>query len=382
MESIKILIFSDWFTPAFKAGGPIRSVVNFIERFNDEYEIYVLTTDRDLGDANPFQHIKTNKWIRQDGFEAMYLSPDKLKYRFVKNIIKGLNPDKIYLNSMFSRFTIFSLISSLYTNKIVLAPRGMLRSSALSVKPIRKYLYLSILRLFNVDQYISFHSTSIEETKSIKQIFPTAPIIFEASNLPVAVSNVLLPHNKIKGELKMIFVGRSHPIKNLLFLLSCLENINGNCTLKIIITKEDEGYWQECMSVIKKLTHIQTNVLFDVPHYEVKEHLEWADLFVLPTQGENFGHAIFEALAVGCPVLISDQTPWRNLEKSMAGIDVPINLDQFKHAVERFLLMDKDAYQQFRKGSLAYAKLCYEQMNVGPLYKKLFEKTKISKFGH
>jgi glycosyltransferase involved in cell wall biosynthesis len=382
VESIKILIFSDWFTPAFKAGGPIRSVVNFVERFKDEHEIYVLTTDRDLGDANPFEHIEPNKWIRQDGFEAMYLSPDKLQYRLVKNIIKGLNPDKIYLNSMFSRFTIFSLISSLYTNKIILAPRGMLRSSALSVKPIRKYLYLSILRFFNIDQHIAFHSTSIEETKSIKQIFPTAPTIIEASNLPVAVSKALLPHNKIKGELKMIFVGRSHPIKNLLFLLSCLENIKGNCTLKIITTKEDEDYWQECMSVIKKLTHIQTNVLFDLPHHEVKEHLEWADLFVLPTQGENFGHAIFEALAVGCPVLISDQTPWRNLEKSKAGIDLPINLDQFKHAIDRFLLMDKDVYQPFRKGSLAYAKLYYEQMNVGPLYKKLFENPKISKFGH
>ena len=126
----KILICSDWFTPGFKAGGPIRSVVNFIERFKDEYEIFVLTTDRDLGDTESFGHIETNKWIRQDGFEAMYLSPDKLQYQFVKSIIKSLNPDKIYLNSMFSRFTIFSLISSLYTNKIVLAPRGMLKSSA------------------------------------------------------------------------------------------------------------------------------------------------------------------------------------------------------------------------------------------------------------
>jgi glycosyltransferase involved in cell wall biosynthesis len=382
MESIKILIFSDWFTPAFKAGGPIRSVVNFIERFKDEYEIYVLTTDRDLGDTLTFEQIEPNKWIRQDGFEAMYLSPDKLQYRFVKNIIRELNPDNIYLNSMFSRFTIFSLISSLYTNKIVLAPRGMLSSSALSVKPIRKYLYLSILKLLNVDQHIAFHSTSIEETKSIKQIFPRAKMIIEASNLPVAVNKALAPHNKIKGELKMVFVGRSHTIKNLLFLLECLENIKRNCTLKIITTKEDEDYWQQCLSAIKKLTHIQTSVLFDLPHHEVKEHLEWADLFVLPTQGENFGHAIFEAMAVGCPVLISDQTPWRELEKSMAGIDMPIKLDQFKHAIERFLLMDKDAYQQFRKGSLEYAKLYYEHMNVGPLYKKLFENAKISKFGH
>ena len=39
-----------------------------------------------------------------------------------------------------------------------------------------------------------------------------------------------------------------------------------------------------------------------------------SDVFLLPTGGENFGHAIFEALSCGVPVLISDQTPWRGLE--------------------------------------------------------------------
>ena len=369
----KILICSDWFTPAFKAGGPIRSVVNFIKRFKDEYEIFVLTTDRDLGDTESFGHIETNKWIRQDGFEAMYLSPDKLQYQFVKSIIKSLNPDKIYLNSMFSRFTIFSLISSLYTNKIVLAPRGMLKSSALSVKPIRKYLYLSILRLFNADQYIAFQSTSIEETKSIKQIFPTASTIIEASNLPVAVNKALLPHDKMKGELKMLFVGRSHPIKNLLFLLSCLENIKGNCTLKIITTKEDEHYWQQCLSTIKILTHVSTIVLFNVPHHEVKEHLEWADLFVLPTQGENFGHAIFEALAVGCPVLISDQTPWINLEEEIAGFAIPLSSpNSYLLVIQKFTDMNHDEWIQYSNGALQYASQYEENSFDKTPYRQLF----------
>jgi len=347
--------------------------VNFIERFKDEYEIFVLTTDRDLGDTESFGHIETNKWIRQDGFEAMYLSPDKLQYQFVKSIIKSLNPDKIYLNSMFSRFTIFSLISSLYTNKIVLAPRGMLKSSALSVKPIRKYLYLSILRLFNADQYIAFQSTSIEETKSIKQIFPTASTIIEASNLPVAVNKALLPHDKMKGELKMLFVGRSHPIKNLLFLLSCLENIKGNCTLKIITTKEDEHYWQQCLSTIKILTHVSTIVLFNVPHHEVKEHLEWADLFVLPTQGENFGHAIFEALAVGCPVLISDQTPWINLEEEIAGFAIPLSSpNSYLLVIQKFTDMNHDEWIQYSNGALQYASQYEENSFDKTPYRQLF----------
>ena len=333
----------------------------------------MLTTDRDLGDSNPFENIETNIWLKQDGFEIIYLSPDKIRYQHVKKIIAALNADKIYLNSMFSRFTFFSLMYSLRSHNIVLAPRGMLRSSALSVKPIKKYLYLSLLRILNVDQYISFHSTSIEETKSIRKIFPGANKIIEASNLPVSVNKELAAHSKEKGKLNMVFVGRSHPIKNLLFLLECLENIKGNCTLKIISTREDEDYWQQCLAKINQLNSVETIVLLDLPHHEIKHHLESADLFVLPTQGENFGHAIFEALAVGCPVLISDQTPWRGLDKTMAGLDLPLEKQLFNYAIERFLLMDEEAYQLFRYGSLGYAKFYYEQVKVDASYKLLFE---------
>jgi glycosyltransferase involved in cell wall biosynthesis len=239
----------------------------------------------------------------------------------------------------------------------VLAPRGMLQPSALAVKPIRKYLYLSLLRFLNVDQYITFHSTGVEETKSISKIFPNAKKIIEASNLPIAVNKELAPHNKEKGKLNMVFVGRSHPIKNLLFLLECLEKIKGDCTLRIISTSEDEVYWQQCLSKITNLNSIDTIILLDLPHHEIKKHLEWADLFVLPTQGENFGHAIFEALAVGCPVLISDQTPWRNLEKQKAGFDLQLSTkSDHINVIQQFIDMNQVEWIEISKGALNYAR--------------------------
>ena len=49
------------------------------------------------------------------------------------------------------------------------------------------------------------------------------------------------------------------------------------------------------------------------------------DLFFFPTHGENYGHVIAEALVAGCPVLISDQTSWRNLEHEKVGWDIPLD---------------------------------------------------------
>ena len=43
------------------------------------------------------------------------------------------------------------------------------------------------------------------------------------------------------------------------------------------------------------------------------------DVFYFPTKGENFGQVIWESLSCGCPVLISDQTPWNNIESHHVG---------------------------------------------------------------
>jgi glycosyltransferase involved in cell wall biosynthesis len=47
-------------------------------------------------------------------------------------------------------------------------------------------------------------------------------------------------------------------------------------------------------------------------------------MFFFPTRGENYGHVIAESLSVGTPVLISDQTPWRELSSDGLGWDLPL----------------------------------------------------------
>jgi glycosyltransferase involved in cell wall biosynthesis len=373
-KKTKLLIFCDWYAPAFKAGGPIRSIVNFVERFKDQYDIHVFTSDRDINEKKPFKNILVDQWLERDGYHIWYYTQGTMTYKKVKSVIAEINPDKIYLNSMFSNM-IKPMVAAYMSARLIIAPRGMLRRSALVVKPIKKLIYLRLLKLMGLAPYLSFHSTGEDETKDIKRFFPKAKRIVLAPNLPVAVNKNLIQSEKATGKLRMVFVGRLHPIKKLDFLLEALVRAKGDIALDIVATREDADYWRKCKKLIGKMQFkIDINSYIDLPHAKIKPLLEKAHLFVLPTEGENFGHAIFEALAVGCPVLISDQTPWRNLESKKAGIDLPLSdLSGFTKAIQTFVDMGDDEWQEYRNGALTLTQDYENNLEAVSQYKQLFE---------
>jgi glycosyltransferase involved in cell wall biosynthesis len=251
----------------------------------------------------------------------------------------------------------------------------MLRSSALAVKPIKKFLYMWFLRMLGIDRYLNFHSTGEDETQDIKRCFPAAKKIVLAQNLPVSVNEQLTSIEKPIGLLRIIFVGRLHPIKKLDFLLEALAKAKGDIKLDIVATREDENYWRHCKKIIGKLQlKFDITTYIDLPHHKIKPLLEQAHLFALPTEGENFGHAIFEALAVGCPVLISDQTPWQSLREQKAGVELPLTeQSRFTEVIQEFVDMPDTVWQEYRQGAWSLATSYQQNLASAEQYHELFK---------
>ena len=245
MSKPKILIFSDWYAPAFKGGGPIRSIVNLVDALKQEYDFYVFTADTDFGESSPMPDIIVNQWLVQDGTHVYYYSKGMMTYKKVKSVIKEINPHRIYLNSMFSNM-FKPILAGYQSEKIIVAPRGMLSASALAVKPIKKFLYLWFLRTFGFAKYLQFHATSEKEVKDIQRIFPNARSIIVAGNIPVRVEEAIPQAIKTANNLQLVFTGRMHPIKNLHYLLQALKHVKGHIILNIIATQEDNGYLDKC----------------------------------------------------------------------------------------------------------------------------------------
>lgn len=358
----KLLILTDWFAPGYKAGGPIQSCVNLCAALNTRYDIYVLTTDTDHGEDTPYPGIEADKWMHDAALnvQVCYLSKKHLSKKKIEEQAVSVNADVVYLNHLFSPlFVIYPLLlkyRGIIKGEVVVCPRGALYDSALSLKSYKKKPLLLAYKLAGLQKKITFHATNEREQKAIEKYFPGSKIVV-ADNLPNTKQKAFTTIHKQQGVVDCIFIARIVPIKNLLYLLTALQTVRSKTTLTIVGPVENEPYWQQCKEVI---SHLPGNIT--VEYIGPKQNSELAGLiqqhhvFILPTTGENFGHAVFEALLAGRPVLISDQTPWLKLEREKAGWDLPLNQPgAFTEVIETIAGFHQQQYDEYAKGAWQYA---------------------------
>lgn len=380
MDKKRILVFADWYEPGFKAGGPIRSCVNFVRYMRDDYQLYVFTSDRDLGSTTPYDGIRVDTWSASGhpDVRIYYCSPGKLGWGNIKQQMKDVQPDFIYLNSMFSTpFTIYPLLISRLLRMdgdIILSPRGMLRASALQFKPLKKKVFLKLFRWSGFYRPLSFHASDNTELQDVKRHFGKKARTSMIPNFPAAPPETVRAIQKPAGQLSMIFIGRIHPIKNLDYLLKVLKDVRSRVSLTIVGSLEDKAYWETCGNLIRELPgDITVSYAGEIPNDALPDITNQHHIFALPTRGENFGHAIFESLSLGRPVLISDQTPWRGLTAAYAGWDLPLERPElFRQAIEAAAAFGQEEYNKWSQSTFKFVQDFVAQLTLKKDYLKLF----------
>jgi glycosyltransferase involved in cell wall biosynthesis len=377
----KILLCTDWYEPGFRAGGPIRSCVNFVRNLKDDFDIYVFTSDRDLNDSVPYAQIELDKWIESEtGVRIYYASPASRSWKNVRSIIKDVAPDILYLNSMFSlQFTIYPLLicRRYFKNiRIVLAPRGMLKPSALRFKSLKKKIFLKTFRLLELPASVTFQATDEQEQRDIGIQLGTNSKVHLVPNFPGVVPPYVAAYPKKKGELKMIFVGRIHPVKNLDYLLRLLTQSRGCIQLTVVGNEEDREYFEQVKQIAKSAPeNVKVNFIGEVPNNKIAEVMNVHHIFAMPTSGENFGHSIFEAMSLGKPVLISDQTPWRDLTAQHSGWDISLQRKElFLDAIQQAVDFDNEQYCLWSKSAWRFVQESINNSDLKRSYINLFSR--------
>ncbi|MDB5280373.1 MAG: glycosyltransferase family 4 protein [Ferruginibacter sp.] len=369
---ITIFITIPWFHPAYKAGGPVQSVANLVNEYAAPgIKFYIYCGNTDL-DGNVLNGVAFDEWVSYNQHTQVWYTSSK-KREIIQLLVDQVKPDMLFINGIYGvHFTMVPLLFCKAPRKII-SVRGMLHSGALNQKALKKKAWLLGWKLLGIHRRYQFHATNEEEKGFIQKQFGNKTKIFIAENFPRSF-NLKTPAKKEVGHLTLVSVGIVSAMKNYLLVLQAMAACKVAIEYHIYGSVKDELYWQSCLNVINRLpANIKVLHKGDIQPSKVEAMLSAYQVFILPSKSENFGHAIYEALSSGTPVITSHNTPWNGLEAAMAGKNVSLEIEPITNAINFFAALNNKEYQQWSTGSAVYAAKAIDLDKIQEAYSIMFQ---------
>lgn len=212
---------------------------------------------------------------------------------------------------------------------LVISPRGMFSPWAYQHHRWRKRLAAALVHPGAFATAAGWHATSDEEMQDIRRLGFEQPVCVApngvdlppASELAAARAHWQTTEPLAARHPVALFYSRLHRKKRVLELIDLwLGQPRGDWRLLLVGVPEEYSVDQLRQIVARAGGAGQISVhdgRSQPPPYAA------ASLFVLPSHSENFGLVVAEALAAGVPVLVTDSTPWSQLESKAAGRCLP-----------------------------------------------------------
>jgi glycosyltransferase involved in cell wall biosynthesis len=180
------------------------------------------------------------------------------------------------------------------------------------------------------------HTASEQEAQTALNRFPDARVV----NIP---HGIVIPqevaHKDVKGILRLLYIGRLHPIKGIEQLLDAckilkcefekswtltIAGVGAPDYTRLLETRiRNLGLWQEVKLVGEVVGNAKQGLFSNI------------DVAVVPSLTESFSLVVAEALAHGVPVIASTGTPWRCLERMKCGLWVHNDPETLAKAIQR-----------------------------------------------
>ena len=336
---MRICLVSSSFYPAIFYGGPVSSTWNLSKKIGEKgIEMYVSTTNANgkekLRGVNTKKHIKQAKNVFVRYYNEQIINFFSISFIFgVFSDIK--NSDVVYIQYLYHYTVLFSLFYSfLLGKKIVICPRGSLSEYTIkNKKSIWKKLWLFFL-VKPFSKRILWQASSYLEKKDILNYFPNVNVQIVSDGIDFdSFQNQNRIENKeiLKKYLDKNFsevseilfsMGRLHDIKRFDILIHAFSTyVKKNNNSKLLIAGGDDGSKIKLQKLIHKLGLYNSVFLIGLINFDQKkELLTNCSVFSLCSEFESFGIVVAEALACGTPVIVSDKTHWKDVEKNKCGI--------------------------------------------------------------
>ncbi|WP_114521143.1 glycosyltransferase [Altererythrobacter sp. ZODW24] len=366
-----IMVFCRTYLPGYRAGGPVRTLSNLVEALGDEFDFRIVTLDRDFRAEEVYPDVEPDRWTAVGKGRVIYLPPETVTMARLQSLIAETGPDVLYLNSLMDTYFPVRVLALGRLGRIariptVLAVRGQLNPGALGLKAMPKRAYLAGLKASGLLNRLVWQATATAERTAIENAVSRRFITKSGGQIAI-VPNIAHSDNpavkdwqsrQAGSPLRIALLGRISPMKNITFAIRAVAGMQQPASLDLIGPSEDADYWRLCEEQIAELPADKSvREIGAVEPSSIPQILAAYDCFLLPSLGENFGHAISEALGAGLPAVISDQTPWRNLEDSGVGWDLSLeNTAPFAQALDELALLGDEAMHERHLACAEYVK--------------------------
>jgi glycosyltransferase involved in cell wall biosynthesis len=202
--------------------------------------------------------------------------------------------------------------------RLVVSPRGTLSEWAMSQSRWKKAIVWRLLQRPVVAMADLIHATAESELDDVRRCGFSPPVAVLPNGIDAPAA---LPLRAKSGPRTLLFLSRIHPTKGVQHLLeawAAVESKFPDWRLRIAGPLGGE-YPCRMQDLAGSLGLARVDFAGELSGAAKSEAFAKADLFVLPSQSENFGIAVAEALAHGTPAIVSRGAPWAGLESHGCG---------------------------------------------------------------
>ena len=274
--------------------------------------------------------------------KCLIISPDNF-YSFIKN-----KPNIIHIHGCWKiNILFYFILSKLMNVKIIVSPHGMLNPHSMKQKKYLKLIFWHLFqkRIFLYSDQIIVNSNL--EKKNIHKIIKHSNVSVIAHG--IELNSLVYKKSKFNNtSLKYVFFSKIHPSKNLHSLINIwtYNSFFRNLELSIYGEIADLNYFDS----IKKKILVHKNIKYLGPIYKNKINiLSKYDVFIFPSESENFGIVVLEALASGLYLILNKKLPWDHIQEKKYASLINFNKKNLINIIKKLNnkknLIKKDYYK-------------------------------------
>jgi glycosyltransferase involved in cell wall biosynthesis len=384
---MRVLHVVPTYIPAYSYGGPIRSVHGLCKGLTGlGHEVHVFTTnvdqdkDSDVPIETPVDIDGVKVWyFPSKHLRRLYWSPSMR--RALSHEIK--NFDLVHIHSIFLWPTwAAARLARAAGVPYIIAPRGMLVKELIRRKShFLKTAWIKLIEKKNLKAAAAIHVTSKTEADDVAQFG------FGLKKVVIVPNGVDMPEGKhpdsdvsqhinsiIEKGPYLLFLGRVNWKKGLDRLIPALSYVPG---VNLVVAGNDEENYLPKLEKLVTENGLDGRVIFCGPVYDADKEALFnnAKLFILPSYSENFGIAVLEAMAAGCPVVVTSEVGVAEIvRESGSGVVINGNSAELGKGIKDLLLDSKQLKEMGEQGMRAVAnKYTWAVVagQMGEVYKKI-----------